>query len=251
MATLPDSLLANEIAAAIFRVADLIGNERLKQELENSAIDLVLTETLETIKKLEDLIRLGLAIEEIKLINAQVLLRELGHLRENIESIKNQPKPELDLEKEFGNLGRVGELGQEFDYSANWQEPGQNGRVTKGQYNIVVQYANKTPEFRFKDIQAAFPEISERTLRRIIQTLIKKGELTRVGKPGPTSFYKKNTLPQAAVSVEEGLPSVAPPIGGAKEGSSSEVLAKEGLPSEALAKEKLSTAGNPASIIAL
>ena len=42
---------------------------------------------------------------------------------------------------------------------------------------------------RMKDLMAAFPDVSERTLRNDLQRLVAQSKVTRIGNGGPASFY--------------------------------------------------------------
>jgi hypothetical protein len=228
MLTLPDSLLPNEISSAAVRVAALIEFVRLRDELKSAAVTLLADFNDDSINRLERLIRLGETIGEIKLINSQVLLRELNRLRSDINSANKKTRPDIDLEREFARRRRPepGQLGQniakELGHSAN-KEPNDNGRVEGENSAAVLNFIEKNPQCQFKVLRFAFPAISERTLRRIVDRLIQNQSILRIGNPGPTSFYQTQKA-QAPVF----------------------------LPTEKTEPEnKLSTPGNPPSVIAL
>lgn len=46
---------------------------------------------------------------------------------------------------------------------------------------------------RLKEIQDVLPQVSERTIRYDLQNLIERGEVERIGKGGPATFYKAKT----------------------------------------------------------
>ena len=230
MLTLPDSLLPNEISSATVRVAALIDFVRLRDELKSAAVTLLAEFNDDSISRLERLIRLGETIGEIKPINSQVLLRELNRLRLDINSANKKTRPDIDLEREFARRRRPepGQPGQniakELGHSANGnREFDKNGRVEGENSAAVLNFIEKNPQCQFKALRFAFPAISERTLRRIVDRLIQNQSILRVGNPGPTSFYQAQKE-QAPVF----------------------------LPTEKTEPEnKLSTPGNPPSVIAL
>ena len=54
----------------------------------------------------------------------------------------------------------------------------------------VYRYIVNSGEARLRDLEAKFPEVSGRTLRRLTDQLIRAGRIERVGNPGPASFYR-------------------------------------------------------------
>ncbi len=201
---LRDSSLSNKIASAVFRVAELIDFDRLKAELQNCAVKLVLMESVLPIRQLRNLIILGESIGEIKVINAKVLIRELDRLENDFVLASQRPaRPVLNLEEEFSAkfagqtqpgqtqyIGRVIQPGQKPGH-----QPGHN-KVNQRHFDEITKYVEKNIKFRFKDIQSALSQISERTIRRILEKLIGQNKLIRVGSPGPSSFYQLLEPPQ-------------------------------------------------------
>ncbi|MBI4193045.1 MAG: hypothetical protein HY536_00265, partial [Candidatus Colwellbacteria bacterium] len=43
---------------------------------------------------------------------------------------------------------------------------------------------------RYRELEEAFPNVSERTLSRVLKNLIRGGKFERIGPPGPRSFYR-------------------------------------------------------------
>lgn len=243
--TLPNSTLANDIAFAVFRVAALINFDRLRIELEHAAIELLSYLSEESILKLERLIKLGQDIKEINEVNSQVLLRELGHLYDYLNSAKSADdtvKEDVDLSKEFPVIKERGQFTRPIKDSANLNLATNPATKLSGRVNqqLVMQYLNQTPEFRFKDIQANLPYISSRTLRRIINKLLKQGKLVRIGNPGPSSFYRLVREP-SNLPENQGLNPAKPALSSKAPAISASVNPEE----------KLSTTSNPTSIIAL
>jgi hypothetical protein len=220
MLTLPDSSLPNEISSAAVRVAALIEFARLRDEIKSVAVTLLADFNDESISRLERLIRLGETIGEIKPINSQVLLRELNRLRLDINSANKKTRPDIDLEREFARRrrpepGQLGQLGQniakELGHPANGnREFDKNGRVEGENSAAVLNFIEKNPQCQFKALRFAFPAISERTLRRIVDRLIQNQSILRIGNPGPTSFYQaqKAQAPENKLSTPGNPPSV-------------------------------------------
>lgn len=190
--------LANDIAAATFRVAELVKQGRLKFELQSSVFDLILSGSVETTLKLRTLIKFGQSIKEIKDVNAEVLLKELGHLEVLAKEI-NVAKTDVSIEAEFKDKKYSDELGQ----VSKWPSPDTrrpSGRVIDNaasqgygrQANLdqIFKFIETRPETRLKDLEQNFGFWSSRTLRRVIEQLRKSGRIERVGNPGPSSFYR-------------------------------------------------------------
>lgn len=272
---LPTLNLANDIAFAIFRVAALINLTYLRTELENAAIEFLSCLSEESILKLERLIKLGQNIKQISEINGQVLVRELGHLRQclNAATLTDNPaKEDIDLSKESFSIQKLGQepgqklsqkLGQitrpnnmatnpatnaSINPATNAATDSANQSISRVNGQFIAQYFNQNPEFRFKELCSSFPNISGRTLRRIINKYLKQGKLIRVGNPGPASFYRvvsahKETLAPEADLISPNRQISQPP-------SDSPDLLKAPETSQSQAPE-LSTSSNPVSVIAL
>ncbi|MDD5547578.1 MAG: DeoR family transcriptional regulator [Candidatus Pacebacteria bacterium] len=56
--------------------------------------------------------------------------------------------------------------------------------------SAIVLMAKEQSELKIKDLIAAFPEVSERTLRYDLQRLSEQGTIERVGVGGPATFYR-------------------------------------------------------------
>lgn len=99
-----------EVVWAVFRVAAHISRPQLKKGLEDAALTFMASKTLETIIDLEYSIRLSQEIEEISVVNAGVLLREIGGLKKilsetaqekMINEVKIEGKEKILIEEMF------------------------------------------------------------------------------------------------------------------------------------------------------
>ena len=109
-----------EIAWAVFRCAALVKQPKLKEELENGAVEITVNYNgyqkgdkgfgaqIETLKKLESIIKLAEAVGEIKAINAQVLYRELINLdwaiSRTFSEIRKEAEKSADIDDIFAKL---------------------------------------------------------------------------------------------------------------------------------------------------
>jgi hypothetical protein len=73
-----------EVVWAVFRVAEHTSRPKIRQALEDKAVDYLVAKNLETLNGLEEIIRLSAQINEINKINSAVLLREIRNLRSAI-----------------------------------------------------------------------------------------------------------------------------------------------------------------------
>jgi hypothetical protein len=275
--------LIQEIALAMFRVASVAKHEGVKSSLENLAVKIVAEGDPEYIVRAESLITLGRETGDIKEINAAVLLRELAALKEvlapevaadvDISSMfspavpsttptpsatpasfsvipapagihsphTSSPKPKV-AKPSYG-LVQLSVDGENIS-----SKPRNNGVKKHNSINAdkVYEYIEEHRVARLKELEAAFKEVSGRTVRRITDSLIKDGRIERVGNPGPTSFYRPRIIiprsplaasPSPANSVPTPTPSVTP-------ASPSVIPAEAGI-------QSLHSFPDPTSIIAL
>ena len=203
--------LVSDIAIAMFKVASVIRHETLKSELESLSVFIASNPSEDNIFKAENIISLGREVGEIRSINAVVLIRELENLRKAISSPSLEEK-DVDITTQFvkknpDNASRVSiaesesralnsdnkEFHNKDTYTKNTatkKTSNKSGRRSSLNPDKVYQYIADHKEAKLKDLQAEFKSVSGRTVRRITNSLIERGDIERVGNPGPTSFYK-------------------------------------------------------------
>ncbi|MEK7195737.1 MAG: hypothetical protein AAB659_00620 [Patescibacteria group bacterium] len=196
-----------EISFAVFRVAKLIENPKLKKELEESAIELVSKcgeipyvpyipegETLPYlpyIEKLVNLVKLAEIVGEVKSVNSKVLLRELGILKsaiigslgkkEDIDLAESFARPEPAERTELPSVGRFS-----LPPSIKHEKPNVNIAIRQ---SAIIAFIRGLPNgCRMRDLLTKFPEVSERTLRNDLQDLNAGGLVERLGKGASSSF---------------------------------------------------------------
>jgi hypothetical protein len=82
-----------EVVWAVFRVAEHATRAKIRQGLEDRAVDYILAKDMKSLDGLEEIVRLGAQIRDIGQVNANVLLREIGNLRAAMmELAENQIK---------------------------------------------------------------------------------------------------------------------------------------------------------------
>lgn len=209
--------LVSDIAIAMFKVASVIRHETLKSELEKLSVYIASDPSEDNIFKAENIISLGREVGEIRPINAVVLIRELENLRKAISTPSSEEK-DVDITTQFvkNNTDKSSTVsasssviplkkGIQFSNSDNKEfhnkdtytkntatkkTSNKSGRRSSLNPDKVYQYIADHKEAKLKDLQAEFKSVSGRTVRRITNSLIERGDIERVGNPGPTSFYK-------------------------------------------------------------
>ena len=222
--------LVSDIAIAMFKVASVIRHETLKSELESLSVFIASNPSEDNIFKAENIISLGREVGEIRSINAVVLIRELENLRKAISTPSSEEKdvdittqfvknntdksstvsasspvisapspssPHPSVIPAKAGIQSSNSDNKEFHnkdtYTKNTatkKTSNKSGRRSSLNPDKVYQYIADHKEAKLKDLQAEFKSVSGRTVRRITNSLIERGDIERVGNPGPTSFYK-------------------------------------------------------------
>lgn len=180
----PITSLSLDIGSAVFRIATLVRHKRLREELESAAVCLVRDLDNESIDLLERLVFLSKAVGEVGEVNAEVLYRELGNLRQ------------MMLLKSSELSGRTADI----NVNKFFTKPTNTGLIVSRTQNIrakdrqtaILEVIRQFPNnCRMKDLVIKFPGASERTLRSDIQKLIEGNFIERLGgKSGPSSFFR-------------------------------------------------------------
>lgn len=187
---------AQEISYAVVRVAAYIRRQELRQRFEKLSFQLLedvvsgnFELAIRTCSSLESLINLGKSIYEVEPINAKVILGELASLNEAMRQIAGlEQLPNLDsiFSKPPAVLSDVNNINQE-----NGNGNGGNGINASIRQSAILDKIRQSEnrQTQLKDIIAAFPDISERTMRYDLQKLCLQGLLERMGNGGPGSYY--------------------------------------------------------------
>jgi hypothetical protein len=189
---------AQEISYALIRVAAYVRRQELKQRIERLAFQLLeeaasgnFEAASKAVSGLEGLIGLGKAIYEIEPLNAKIIIGELSSLNAAIRQITGTD--ELPhLEEVFSKPPAIIEERierQEIGNSANGESS--NGLSSAIRQSAILEKIRQSEnrQIQLKELLAAFPEVSERTMRYDLQKLCTQGLLERVGNGGPGSYY--------------------------------------------------------------
>lgn len=196
---------AQEISYALIRVSAYVRRMELRQRIERLAFQLLedtATGSFETALKtstaVENLVSMGKTIYEIEPTNAKVIIGELNTLNSAMRQIAGLD--ELPhLENVFSKLPAVVQDQPEFGNSVAGIEitTNGNGNGNGNGLNAAIRQSailekirqSENRQIQLKDIIAAFPEVSERTMRYDLQKLCAQGLLERMGNGGPGSYY--------------------------------------------------------------
>ena len=209
---------AYEICYAIFRLGDAIKNTDLKARLEKAGLGLLEASSLNdnsylgrSLSLLEALVVFSQGIGEIGYPQSQVLLREIGNLNSAIRQ-NNAAIADLNLEEFFqtpitSNYNikpKVTEtaitenklINNEITSNTETEQQEISTVVEKDKENAamrqsaIMEMMRQVQNCRIKDLIAAFPGVSERTLRYDLQKLCEEGTIERLGTGGPGTYYQ-------------------------------------------------------------
>ena len=196
---LPKSVFdkAYDISFAVFRVVATVNNAKLKSALEDSAVDLILEINDQAVDKLGALVRLATSVNEMKTLNAEVLLRELDNIKVEIQSAISQSaignEDEVDLSNSFADSSEQPVHKQEDEE----KDIKINSNIANRQSAILSFIRQSTSGrdglpngCRMRDLIVKFPEVSERTLRNDLHDLTTEGLVERVGSQGPFASFR-------------------------------------------------------------
>lgn len=123
-----------EVVWAVFRVAEHATRPKIKQALEDRAVDYLVAKDLATLDGLEEIVRLSGQTKDVNKVNSSVLLREIGNLRSAIlelndckvrmlASAKN-PEAAPNIEEAFSRPPmRISEIIKSISESINKAQP--------------------------------------------------------------------------------------------------------------------------------
>lgn len=226
---------AYEICYAVFRLGSAIKNADLRARLEKAGLGLLEAGSLNnnsslsnSLSLLEVLVNFSQGIGEISYLQSQVLLREIGNFNAAIRQ-NNSAVAELNLEEFFQtSLSQNAELkskpvipimtedrvdvlpeaeqeeaGEQDEENSATEFPlEKSGEVRQ---SAIVDIMRQVQNCRIKDLIAAFPGVSERTLRYDLQKLCEEGTIERVGTGGPGTYYQLKSLATADLPREDNV----------------------------------------------
>jgi len=192
---------SQEISLALIKISIYIRRTAFRERIENHAFQLLETvgsrsfeNAIKVVDTLKAFIEFGRLTYEIEPINSEVLLRELKSLKlalrryagegGNIDIESMFSESPANFEKEYrGHREIISENGRNSDGN------GGNGINSTIRQSAIIEKIRQSGNSAMKDLIAAFPGVSERTLRYDLQKLCSQGVIQRVGGGGPASYY--------------------------------------------------------------
>ncbi len=199
-----------EISYALLRVAAQIRRQQLKQSIEGLALRFLeeaVSENfdlaIKTSSAIDAMLKIGQALYEIEPVNARVILGELESVNAAMrQTLGIDGLPNLD--KVFQNAGNAAihpaktfaDIRHSSGIAASeplvTQDNGNgNGFSATMRQSAILETIRQSGNGKapLKDILAAFPDASERTMRYDLQKLCAQGLIERIGNGGPSSYY--------------------------------------------------------------
>lgn len=203
-----------EICYALIRLAAQVRRVELKSRIEKLAYQFLeevglqnFDNALKTSSAIESYLNLGQSLYEIEPNNGKIVIGELESINSAMrQSVGLEGMPDFtkifskesvssDIRQESGNSASYGRTMNDIRTNIDSSEHG-NGNNGNGISATIRQSAildkirqSEGQQIQLKDIIAAFPEVSERTMRYDLQKLCSQGLLVRIGSGGPGSYY--------------------------------------------------------------
>lgn len=211
---------AYEISYAVFRISPSLKKQSLADCLENqgtllleSAVTGDCGKAKSAIAALSYFLNVAADINVLGQSNAKLILQELDALNAAIAELENEAEnKEMDLSGIFSKsesfeTDKNAILEKELvdkrsdPYVQNSYIPDNRAQRTDGnnkqniiksamRQSAILDRIRQNHNCRLKEIQDILPDISERTLRYDMQTLIARGSVERVGNGGPATYYR-------------------------------------------------------------
>lgn len=224
---------AEDLSYGLMRLAVYARRKDFRSRMEDLAMDLVLQtakkdyeEALLTTAALEAFLRLGAAIYEVEIVNAQTFIGELQNLQSAMRQAVGFELPEAVNWQKRG-VAADGKLDESATSIGNRQSANLADAAIEGvgEEELLPEIADQLPDHRpdsmisigntirqtailekirnlskkdefgnlvgcrMKDLLSIFPTVSERTLRYDLQRLLSAGLIERMGNGGATSAY--------------------------------------------------------------
>lgn len=212
---------AYEVSYALFRVAAILPSRSLAELLEKEALNLLRStvgnfpaETQNALGIIHYLVVFGKDTNNIHQENADLLVQQLESLAGLLRERANNTVTPADLSQIFSPAeNRVAESYLAGPRLAEKRVGSVNAAVAaptvtpasviplNDRQSIILDRIRQSGNCRARDLRAALPDLSERTLRYDLQRLVEDGKIERGGGGGPASWYKiRGSSPQSNVS---------------------------------------------------
>jgi hypothetical protein len=195
------------MSVALIKVSVAARRIAYRRKLENLSFQLIEDiatdnheHTLETLRIVEELVRFGADIYEVEPINAKMVIEGVEELKNLVGRESGIAKPILleDLMRR-NNEPITANFQDKIEVAKNTakvkqenQEEKKTSKKAETRHNEIIEQLRNygKNEIQLKEIIAAFPNYSERTLRYDLKNLCEKGVIEKIGPGGPGTYYK-------------------------------------------------------------
>jgi hypothetical protein len=212
---------AYEVAYALFRLAAQMPEKDFAESLRASGTAMLAAAAAEdyaaaarSLRVVECLVKFGGDVGMIGTPNVDVMTREIFALDAAIAERKTVAKTdEVNVAEIFSkpedaprSVGepRADEPATEPAPMRMEQMPRQPSNDSAIRQSAILARIRQSGNCRLKDIQDVLPNISERTIRYDLQTLVEQNLVERIGNAGPLVFYRASRTERGASHVEQG-----------------------------------------------
>jgi hypothetical protein len=188
---------AYEIGYALFRIAAKTGNIALRDSLERNALALLDTAITgdnpamgNTARGLETILRFGGDVGILHPANVDTIIAELRLLNPAIAGMNNPAKIE---EVDLGDIFKRQEplfTERIRQHEVVESESGNPAIKSEVRQSAILERIRQSGNCRLRDIQEVLPDLSERTIRYDLQSLVEQNLVEKVGTGGPSVFYR-------------------------------------------------------------
>jgi hypothetical protein len=212
---------AYEVAYALFRLAAQMPEKDFAESLRASGTAMLSAAAAEdyaaaarSLRVTECLVKFGGDVGMIGTPNVDVMTREIFALDAAIAERKTVAKTdEVNVAEIFSkpedaprSAGepRADEPTTEPAPMRMEQMPRPPSNDSAIRQSAILARIRQSGNCRLKDIQDVLPNISERTIRYDLQTLVEQNLVERIGNAGPLVFYRASRTERGASHVEQG-----------------------------------------------
>jgi hypothetical protein len=215
---------AYEVAYALFRLAAQMQEKDFAEPLRASGTALLAAAAAEdhaaaerSLRVMECLVKFGGDVAMIGTQNVEVMVREIYALDAAIAERKTAVKTdEVNVAEIFSkpeiaehSAGPAAEpepmriedfSGPQREASSPVRQPSHDSAIRQ---SAILERIRQSGNCRLRDIQDVLPNISERTIRYDLQTLVEQNLVNRIGNAGPSVFYRASAAEEAAHAEQE------------------------------------------------
>ena len=200
---------AYEVSYALFRLSAQMKEKDFAEKLQASGTALLAASAAEdyaaaerSIRVMECLVKFGGDVGMIGTPNVDVMTREIFALDAAIAERRTAVKTD---EVNVAEIFSKPEIAEHSTEQTSEPEPATEPELVNIEsfrnaepvepairQAAILERIRQSGNCRLKEIQDILPNISERTIRYDLQTLLERGLIERIGNAGPSVFYRAN-----------------------------------------------------------